>query len=140
MLFVIFAVWLLSTFFESGHDWHLHKKLYKPSASSKDKDTLKAWDGAEKAVFLLGMSIWIYVETGDPMFAGLVTVWQVWLRWIGHEAWYSWFSGTRFGVMGKSSIVDLALWELGLGRWGNVLLMLLPAIALSIILILRMGG
>ena len=129
-LSVIFAVWLLSTFFESGHDWHLHKHLYKPSASSKDKDTLKAWDGAEKAVFLLGMSVWAYTVQGLE-FAMLVTVWQVWLRWVGHEAWYSWFSDTRFGVMGKSSILDLALWKLGLGRWGNVLLMLVPLVGLT---------
>ena len=139
ILFSIFVVWLVSTFFESGHDWHLHKKLYSEGANLVDKDTLKGWDGAEKAVFLLGMSYWAYTEQG-LIFAGIVSVWQVWLRWVGHEAWYSWFSGTQFGVMGKSSIIDIAIDTLGLGRWGNVALMLIPLLTLTYVLTGSLGA
>lgn len=137
---VIFAVWALSTFFESWHDWHLHCKLYKPGATPQDKDKLKTLDGLEKAVFLAGFSMWVWADTGDLFYVGLVVVWQVFLRWIGHEAWYSWFSRSPFGRMGVSSPLDRFITRLGLGNTGNAVLLTLPVIVLTMALVWLSGG
>ena len=131
---IYFLVWLVSTLFESGHDWHIHKKLYGQGASAIDRDTMKGWDAAEKGVFLLGISAIEFTLTGDWVYVALLTAWQVWLRWLGHEFWYGLFSGSPFGQFGTTSFLDRALNALELGRWGNAILMTLPAIILSVIL------
>lgn len=140
ILSTILFVWIVSTLFESWHDWHLHCKLYKPNARPADKDTLKSLDGAEKAVFLTGLSMWVWQSSYDPLLTGLVIVWQAWLRWLGHEAWYSWFSRSQFGSMGKSSVFDGAINALSLGRWGNVALMVIPATVLTVMVFTIAGG
>jgi hypothetical protein len=134
-LIVIFAVWVCSTFFESWHDWTLHSTLYGPEAKPEDKDKLKTLDALEKSVFLAGMSMWVWGESGDIYLTGYVTIWQGLLRWVGHEAWYAWFSRTPFGTFGKSSFIDAAVGSLELGRWGSVALMLLPTIGTTMLVI-----
>jgi hypothetical protein len=58
----------------------------------------------------------------------------VWLRWLGHEFWYGLFSGSPFGQFGTTSFLDRALNTLDLGRFGNIVLMVLPAFMLWLIL------
>jgi len=134
MLTLAAIVWAVSTFFESWHDWMLHKTLYKHDADWQDKDRVKTLDAVEKFVFVLGFATLWYQQTGDPLTACLFILWQSWARWIGHEFWYAWFSGSPFGSMGTSSRLDLALNYIGLGRWGNIAVMLFPFVTLTLIL------
>ena len=134
MLTLAAVVWGVSTFFESWHDWMLHKTLYKHDANWQDKDRVKSLDAAEKFVFVLGFATLWYQQTGDPLAACLFILWQAWARWIGHEFWYAWFSGSQFGSVGTSSQLDLALNYIGLGRWGNIAVMLAPFVALTLAL------
>lgn len=134
LLILTALVWLISTFFESWHDWHLHSTLYGPNARWQDKDKLKTLDGLEKSVFLAGFSTLAFGMTGDVAYVVAFSTWQAWLRWLGHEAWYSWFSSTTFGKMGASSFVDNALNYLGLGVWGNRALLILPVVVLALVL------
>jgi hypothetical protein len=133
--------WIVASFSEAGHDWHLHSKCYKPGLSAEDKETTKRWDEGEKiALVLFLVTGFEYVRTGDWLYAVLIGLLQIALRWLTHEVWYSYHSQTPFGHMGKSHWIDRAFNRMGLGNVGNAVIVTLPSVLLTIAIWLTGGA
>jgi hypothetical protein len=125
--------WFAASYFEGGHDWHLHSKCYKIGLPGELKEITKRWDDGEKTFLILflvgGFEL---TRTGDPLYVSLMVLLQVALRWLTHEVWYSHHGRLPFGQLGKSCWQDRLMNRLRLGNAGNATIITLPAVILSV--------
>ena len=150
-LFLQLLAWTVSTFWESRHDFRLERHLYRlPRLDSNNfnqpdsadlvelnsqKNKLKAEDGLEKLAFLLVLAALEGYWTGNWWYAVLDGLWQSSLRWVGHEAWLSLWTGRALGRMGTSSSWDKAVTKLNLGETGNACLMVAIPTLLTLVIL-----
>lgn len=128
------AVWLTSTFWESWHDWVTETKLRKDDCEVSAIKLWKNLDSLEKGMFVLGFCAIEYLCGLSALGVAIFFVWNCWARWLGHEAWMTYFSGRPFNP-GTTADVDLYCRKLGLMGWRYKAAIVGPLALLSIWLI-----